>query len=251
MRPRFDCVLAGAVQLGVRFLLAVAGGYPRDRMVWQRYGTRGTPGPSDPPLRDWRELVRRAGSAVAVAVEFPELNDEAVAQIAGVRAAALRVPILLVTRFTEANPVRLPHTSVEALVWIKSGPEAVHMALADLLKRSPIPQLTAAVQSSGVLSSALKRKLLVALEADPPFRTVKRWARATGCGRRALDRSWRNQVGTAHKPAEFLKAILAVRGEDGRPAGDEHRQMIRWLSGTLSSCSGQDSSNRAPSAGKF
>lgn len=78
----------------------------------------------------------------------------------------------------------------------KLGPHAIVGMISESLAATP-DDLRSAVQS--------------VLANDRPPRTVSGWARACGLSRSTLWRRWVMHMGSAVRPADFLRAVLAVR----------------------------------------
>jgi hypothetical protein len=161
----------------------------------------------------WEELITRVPRASAAILMLLRLDDEALDGTRSLRGALPVTPIILVTAFDPENVRRLAKIRVEQVVWGHEIGTGLSAAIAEALRcQVVLDRLTSAIEEEPDLNAALKQEVLLAFRADPPFRTVKRWAHSADRTPRAIQKLWRSEIGCgAASPREFLKKVRRVR----------------------------------------
>jgi hypothetical protein len=180
----------------------------------------------------WPELLARAADMSAVVVRAGELDAGARDRLRELRRAAPLTPVVLVAPTDREAARHLGAVVVDRVVWEDELPEGLSIALQEANEASALlARLIEAVEGADGMAPHFRRKLLTALEADPPFRTVKRWARELGVTTRAIQEAWSDHYGKKYRPHDFLGFVRSLRTLGSREHARISAMILREIEG--------------------
>jgi hypothetical protein len=166
--------------------------------------------------RNWLELLQRADAANAIVMTVSRLDEGWSARIRNLRRRAPLAQLVLVTDLTPENARQLGPLIVDRVVWSDEMKARWH-EIPKMLTGSDreMERVYLALESSDCLEPRLRNALVLALEAEPAIRSVKRWAFLMEISTRGLEKLWRRHLPRGPSVGDLLRLLNATRGSEG------------------------------------
>lgn len=176
----------------------------------------------------WSDFENRVEEARCAVVDLPRITERSVPEgLLAFNARFPAVPLVLVTRRRAANLRPLGRVELEEVVWEQCLDGSLAAAVESASTSGVLCRAARRVAATAGVPPVIARALKIALEHEPPLRSVTAWARCLDRDRRTLWYHWQkldegresSASDVPPSPKELLAWVQIVRAVGARRPG--------------------------------